>query len=201
MNTFIRFVSTLAPQLEATLHGNQPRFTTPLVATAHTVVAKEHHSTRSQGNIEESLKNYFHYSGSEDMENDIHEPPADDETSILQSVECDAHKHVASVSARMKHRKKVFNKIAASSQKSVKFDTTKEYTFEFYQHLLLFTEPDDIKLDLGRALGQAGLANPLNGQPIQFMAAHKAEKNLEWLWSFDIWHQSLYGLAQQALEK
>jgi hypothetical protein len=44
------------------------------------------------------------------------------------------------------------------------------------------------------------LAPITDGQPIKFMAAHKDPENgqLDELWSFDIWHESLYPYAQAA---
>ena len=77
----------------------------------------------------------------------------------------------------------------------------KKYTFEVYQHLLLFSG-DELKVDLGRAIGKIGLSPPLNGQPIKFMSAYKNTGELSSLWSFDLWHDySLYGLAQPALSE
>jgi hypothetical protein len=223
VNAAIKFISTLAPQLEVTLDGNEPRFITPLVATAHTVLVEDYIRPETEmtdsdaaGSAEwtmeemkertdpklEKLVNYHVYAGSTDMECDVIEPPTDVTTSILQTVEGQSELGESStVSARMKHRKKIFNKIAASRNALPCFRTDQQYTFEFYQHLLIFTDTDDLKLDLGRALGYAGLARPLNGQPIKCMAAHKHSEStaLDTLWSFDIWHHSLYGLAQQAL--
>jgi Protein of unknown function (DUF1769) len=219
VNTFIKFVSTLAPQLEVTLSGNQPRFITPLVATAHTVLVLNH-ETISRNNVIDStttlaedddterLVNYQIYAGSTDMERDIHDPPEDDPTSILPAL-CagdDTNNYYnyyysaasATVASRMKNRKKAFNRNAANRDKEPRFALDKEYCFEFYQHLLLFVEPGDLKLDLGRALGHAGLSQPLNGQPLKFMAAHKSDNELKSMWSFDIWHQAMYSIAQTA---
>jgi len=209
VNTFIKIVSTLAPQLEATLEGNHPRFLTPLVATAQTVQCKD--STQEAVHVPaevipneqvEQLLNYHVYAGSTDMEDYIEEPSASDMASLLQTLEKNVSDDKSSaVSTRMKARKRAFNHIAAKHAPEPVFDLQKEYTFEFYQHLLLFTE-DELQVELGRAIGNIGLAQPLNGQPIKFMGAHKHPETSELssLWSFELWHESLYGSAQQALD-
>lgn len=206
VNSFIRFVSVLAPQLEATLEGDKPRFLTPLVATAQTVQAKPHKSAspgavKPQNDVEDKLVNFAVYAGSSDMEDTIAEPCPTDATSLLQAMGSAKEKKIDSVAARMKNRKKVFNQAAASKASTPVFDLDKEYTFEFYQHLLIFTDDNDLKVDMGRALGKHGLAQALNGQPLKFMAAHRDRStgSFATLWSFDIWHSGLYGYAQRAL--
>lgn len=106
----------------------------------------------------------------------------------------------------MKHRKKVFDRIFSNEEREPTFRTDCEYTFEFYQHLLHF---DSFSLDMGKALGgQHSLVKLLNGQPLKVMAAHqfkastvsgeeKENEQLNWLWSFDIWHESLYRTAAE----
>jgi len=74
-----------------------------------------------------------------------------------------------------------------------------EYCFEFFQHLILF---DKFSLDFPKPVGQHSLKKMLNGQPLRMLAVHqeekgsKVEKNkaeeMTRLWSFDIWHESLY---------
>jgi hypothetical protein len=206
VNSFIRFVSTLAPQLEATLDGSQPRFLTPLVATAQTVMSKDRQMTPGVSSPtidkegEEKLRNYQIYSGALDMEDPIEEPHTRDVSSILQAVVGATQENSSSVSSRMKNRKKVFNKLAASRASDPLFDLDKEYTFEFYQHLLLFNEQDDLQLEMSRPIGNVGLSQALNGQPLKFMSAHKkgGSEELEFLWSFDLWHSALYGYAHVA---
>jgi hypothetical protein len=209
----IKFISLLAPQLEATLDGTQPRFLSPLISTAQTAIAKERRTGASDSQTvavgatadkEEQLRNYKIYSGALDMEDEVEEPSAADPTSLLQAVPQasnydSSHK---SVSARTKMRKTVFNHLAATKAIEPAFDLEKEYTFEFFQHLLIFDEQDELKVDMGRIIGKVGLAKPLNGQPLKFMGAHKHPETskLTSLWSFDLWHSSLYGYAQADLD-
>ena len=208
VNSFIRFVSILAPQLEVTLEGDRPRFLTPLVATAQTVCAKPYISAspgavEPQSETEDKLVNFAIYAGSSDMEDDVVEPCPTDPTSLLQVATASGKdKKIDTVTARMKYRKKVFNQGAASKATTPKFDLNKEYTFEFYQHLLIFDDDTDLMVDMGRTLGKHGLARALNGQPLRFVAAHRdpsATDGLAALWSFEIWHSALYGYAERAL--
>jgi hypothetical protein len=79
---------------------------------------------------------------------------------------------------------------------------SKQYTFEFYQHLLDFG-PDGLAMDLGRPVGKVGLAKVTNGQPLKLMSAWQCPETgrLDALWSFDIWHESLYLYAQKAAKE
>jgi hypothetical protein len=127
------------------------------------------------------------------------------------------------VATRIKHRKKIFNQLyaAANNNNNNKtadhdddhhhhqpvFDVDKVYTFEFYQHLLHFNDADDLKVDVGLGNLRIGLSQPLNGQALQFMAtavhANAVHQQPEGgaveqaLWSFDIWHASLYPRAAE----
>ena len=195
VTSFVKFVSTLAPQLEATLDGDRPRFLTPLVATAHTVMQGELDSPENQ--------NYLDYHP-EDLESHVEEPSSKDTSSLMIDAERDLSKSVADttdsgISGRMKVRKKVYNAIAAQQSPLPKFDLKKQYTFEFYQHLLDFG-PDELAVDMCRPIGKIGLANPTDGQPLKFMSAHRDPETdkLDTLWSFDIWHKSLYENAERA---
>ena len=201
VTTFVKFVSTLAPQLEATLDGDMPRFLTPLVATAHTVlqVGCGEDASPSSTQLE-----YYPL----DLESPVEEPSSKDESSLLVDVErdvVDVRKSVndttnSGTAGRMKLRKKVYNSISASKSPLPKFDLTKEYTFEFYQHLLDFG-PEELAVDMGRPIGKVGLSGPTDGQPLKFMSAYRDPDTdqLDSLWSFDIWHKSLYPHAEQAL--
>ncbi|KAL3940699.1 MAG: hypothetical protein SGARI_000872 [Bacillariaceae sp.] len=186
VNAFIKFISTLAPQLEATLDGEKPRFLSPLVATAHTVLVSHANNTIV----------------SEDMETGIEEPASTDATSVMSKVSNDIvavpDTTTASVGSRMKARKKVFNTLTAKDAMEPRFDTDKEYTFEFYQHLLDFG--DELAVDMGRIGGKVGLAAPTDGQPLKVMGAYRNPDthSLEDLWSFDLWHASLYPYAKAA---
>jgi hypothetical protein len=189
VTAFIKFISTLAPQLEATIDGNKPRFLSPLVSTAHTVLVENGDGQQQQQQ---------QYSSIEEL---LGEPPSVDTTSIMAYIPEAIVIGVpdttrSSVAHRMKVRKKVFNKIASQKLSEPRFDTSKKYTFEFYQHLLDFG-PDGLAVDMGRLAGKVPLAPATDGQPIKIMAAHKDEEGheLDTLWSFDVWHESLYPLA------
>lgn len=205
VSAFIKFVSTLAPQLETTIDGDNPRFLVPLVATAHTVQTKDHAAVVNglKDKVDDHLFNYSVYLGSPDIEEEVHEPPGGDETSIMQSLpegkQGSALSTASSVSSRMKARKKAYNSVSAKKAKEPCFALDKEYTFEFYQHLLIFHEPQ-FTLDMGRPIGKIPLSPVTDGQPIKFMSAHKDSTTgfLDSLWSFDIWHESMYDLARKA---
>jgi hypothetical protein len=211
VSSFIRFVSTLAPQLEASIDGDRPRFLTPLIATAHTCIAKATDNTNvifcqtvnsdDDGNSkeDEKLLNYSIYPGSHDMEKAVEEPPANDPTSLMQVLNnCSTATSGGSVASRMKARKKAFNQVTAQHLEEPKFRLDTEYCFEFYQHLLLFGRDTGLALDMGRPIGKVPLAPCTNGQPIKVMGAHKdpTTGELDTLWSFDIWHESLYEYAK-----
>jgi len=69
-----------------------------------------------------------------------------------------------------------------------------------FQHLLDFSG-DELALDMGR-MGRFPLAQAMDGQPLKIMAAYQNNEEihgeLDALWSFDIFHQSLYPYAQKA---
>lgn len=199
VTSFIKFVSRLAPQLEVELDGNKPRFLTPLVATAHTV---------RQCPLTPSNKKHPNVMMSTDMEEGVEEPSSLDESSVLGLGEeilgatkmSDTSK--SSIGARMKARKKVYNSIAAKKESSLLFKTDREYTFEFYQHLLDFGD-EGLAVDMGRPIGKVGLSQVTDGQPLKFMSAHRdplVEGELDTLWSFDIWHASLFPYAEVAYQ-
>ena len=200
VSSFIKFVSTLAPQLEATINGTTPKFLTPLCATAHTVLCKKVGDEINVGEVnDEKLRNYKIYQGSKDIEASIEEPSSGDPESLMQTLGCkQIDNSNSSTVSRQKARKKALNSIAASKAEDPKFELGKEYTFEFYQHLLMFG--DSFALDMGSVIGKVNLAPCTNGQPLKFMAAAKTDDgDLDYLWSFDIWHQSLFAYAQDAM--
>lgn len=227
VTAFIKFIATLAPQLEATLDGTKPRFLTPLIATAHTVLTSCDKSLRDS---EESDVRDVRFPS--DLEAAISEPSSIDTSSIMLAVtkasESSSSEKVnvpdtsrSSIAGRMKARKKVFNALAAAASydpcKALepRFDTQTEYTFEFYQHLLDFG--DELAVDMGMVGGKVGLAKATDGQPLKIMAAyrdpsrkksdsgientaHNDKLALDTLWSFDLWHESLYPYAEMARE-
>lgn len=194
----IRLISSLAPQLEATF-GSHPRFLTPLVATAHTVAVRDYQEPeivpRLTAAVDERLANYQLYAGSLSMEEELFEPLPDDPHSVLGTV--GTTRRVTTPVAARTARKKHFNALAAKQIEEPCFDTDKEYTFEFCQHMLLLATEDEFKIDAG--FTTIALSPTLDGQPLKIFAAHKHPETgrLEPLWSLDLWHQSLFAVAQE----
>ena len=56
---------------------------------------------------------------------------------------------------------------------------------------------------MGNGIGNLGLAKMTDGQPIKLMSAYQdpMTKELETLWSFDIWEESFFRYAEVALNK
>jgi len=57
---------------------------------------------------------------------------------------------------------------------------------------------------MGKIGGMIPLVQAMDGQPLKIMAAYgESEENqeLDTLWSFDIFHESLYPYAESALEQ
>jgi hypothetical protein len=138
------------------------------------------------------------------MEDAVEEPPSVEAKSVLTAISDDLGVYVpdttnSSVAGRMKARKKIFNALAAKKSSEPRFLTDAEYVFEFYQHLLDFGE--EMAVDLGRVGGKVGLAQATDGQPLKIMAAYQDHdsQELDTLWSFDIWHESLYPYAEMAI--
>ena len=207
----INFFSILAPQLDVSL-DDKPRFLSPLVATAQTVLSANNVSKSDNNSDCRNLKNGdppFKYGDRHvdiDTATDAGEPPSVESSSILSGLSPDIILSISvpdttscSVSRRTSARKKIFNALSSRSQEP-RFDTKKIYTFEFFQHLLDFG--DELALDMGRIGGTVPLAQFLNCQPLKIFAAYKnSEKiqDLEDLWSFNIYHESLYHNSQSAL--
>jgi len=204
--SFIKFITTLAPQLEANVDGNEPRFLTPLVATAHTVLARDSPMKNDEGEGDGGDNSGSNSNFPLDLEEPVEEPAATDPSSmvnemILGDLGMSAYAS-SSVSGRMKARKTVYNEIAYKKPDNAPvFSTEKEYTFEFYQHLLDFKE--ELAIDMGYPIGKVGLAQATDGQPIKIMSAHRNPEtnDLDTLWSFDVWHESLYPFAELAVSE
>jgi hypothetical protein len=90
---------------------------------------------------------------------------------------------------RAKFRKKAFDKLFVQKSQEPMADVSKIYTFEFLQHLVNF---QDFSIELGNMLGSVELGEVLDGQPLQIMAAYGDQL----LWSFDLWHESLWEQAK-----
>jgi hypothetical protein len=121
------------------LDGTKPRFLTPLVATAQTVIVEDDDITKNvdcclppSGNGGRRLKI--------DTEVRLKEPSTIESSSILSDLRTDSSLGInipntttSSVTSRMSVRKNVFNKIAANENSEPRFDVNKIYTFEFFQ--------------------------------------------------------------------
>ena len=192
----ISIISHLAPQLQARLEGDCPRFLSPLASTAQTVI-KQHTEGRGKKHNNEPTAD-------QSIEDDMCEPQPSDPSSLMQVLHQSNDKASLpsdsdNITTRIKTRKKVFDKLYASRNKQPTFDTDTEYTFQFFQHLLLF---NDFALNFPKPIGKHPLHGMLNGQPLKFMAAHQIQEvdtkgkiideQISWLWSFDLWHESLY---------
>lgn len=117
-------------------------------------------------------------------------------------------------SSSVQIRKKAFDAVydrrisqPLSSNASPCFDTDATYTFEFLQHLIDY---NDFSLDFGSIVGKMKLGGALRGQPCRFVAgvttprsgcgrrANQGQsssltlRDLDCLWSFDLWHESLH---------
>ena len=97
VSSAIRLLSTLSPQLEATIDGMQPKFLAPLAATAHSVLqypiveeppSRHGIDTASCPNEKERSRREPRswYRGAKDLEHAVEEPPSDSEHSMLFDV-------------------------------------------------------------------------------------------------------------------
>lgn len=215
VKNFIKLVSIIAPQLDASLDDNKPRFLTPLVATAQTVLCEDDESEKSCDNSNDrNLCNHFpslRYGDRHltiDTRVDLEEPPSLEPSSVLSGLGGDSDLAISipdtisySVTGRSLTRKNVFNALSAKISPEPRFDVHKVYTFEFYQHLLDFG--NELAVDMGRIGGMVPLANAMDGQPLKILAAYRSselEQELDPLWSFDIFHESLYSHAEKAID-
>lgn len=177
----IKLVSIFAPRLKADLDRDKPFVLSPLGSTPQTIHVNEIDETMicSKGvfRAKESIMN-------------IQEEPFHVERK-LQNLRNKSSLSSTSVS-RLKQGKKTFDKLCDKEDKDV-FQTDLVYTFEFLQHLFDYSS---MELNLGGFLGKRKLKNMLNDQPLRIMAAHSKQRedtnyDLKYLWSFDIWHESV----------
>jgi len=196
MKGAISIISHLAPQLQARLDGDCPRFLSPLVSTAQSAMSCQQTDEANDDSIG---------SAGESIEAALSEPQPSDSSSLALVQEL-LHSGAKSkippdsdcITTRIKNRKRAFDKLHAIRSKIPTFDPNSEYTFEFFQHLLLF---DEFALNFVKPIGKHPLHGMLNGQPLKFMAAHQIQERdnkskvvgeeMRWLWSFDLWHESL----------
>lgn len=181
-------MSRLAPQLQSRLEGDCPRLLSPLCSTAQTAQMKSNQTTDAD----------------EDLESELQEPHPSAPSSLIQSLPKSKMVNRSTLldsdnKARIKNRKKVFDELHSNGSVEPSFCPQSEYCFEFYQHLILF---DKFALDFPKPVGQRSLKKMLNGQPLRILAMHQEQKQtktkemnnekMTTLWSFDIWHETLY---------
>lgn len=188
----VLLMSRLAPQLQSRLEGECPRFLSPLCSTAQTAYIQKSNQTTD---------------ADEDLEYELQEPHPSAPSSFMQSLpQSRMENHPtfldSDIKARIKKRKKAFDKLHSNGSVEPSFCPQSEYYFEFFQHLILF---DKFALDFPKPVGQHSMKKMLNGQPIKVLAMHQqrkknkeehiTEEKMTTLWSFDIWHESLYADA------
>jgi len=178
----------LSPQLILDFDGKTPKFLSPLASAAQTVKADD---------ITDSGETTRPPNTSNSIELPMTEPDPADPRSLHQCLLRSGNnqslpKSSGTTQSRMKARKKAFDRNFSRKEQEPRFDPNKEYSFEFFQHLLHF---EDFSLDLGIG-GRHKLAGVLNNQPLKCMAARyrldrSGYDDLDYLWAFDIWHKSL----------
>mmetsp|Transcript_23510 Transcript_23510/g.55353 ORF Transcript_23510/g.55353 Transcript_23510/m.55353 type:complete len:368 (-) Transcript_23510:1086-2189(-) len=213
VKSFIKFISVLAPQLDASLDVNKPRFLTPLLATAQTVLSEDADLKETCGkrnNVNADSPSHLLRDNGHSLKitskSGLREPASLEPSSVLSCLRTRERDlgisipdtTLSSTTDRAKVRKKIFNALCATESEEPRFDCNKTYTFEFYQHILEFSQ---FAVDMGSIGGMIPLTPAMDGQPLKIMAAHrknKKSKELESLWSFDIFHESLYRDAEMA---
>ena len=190
----VKVAGVFSPRIDANLECSHPRILTPLCSTAQTI-------TRHGNGLSPRL-------------DELHEEPCiDSDTSLVVDL-CGLSPNKQSnnasndVQRRKRYSDAVYDKRVESivdcsgrqsSATSPCFDTDAEYTFEFLQHLIDY---NDLSLDLGRVVGKVKLGAALRGQPVRFISAAVKQrgsseskeltlKDVDCLWSFDLWHKSL----------
>ena len=195
----VKVAGVFSPRMDADLECAHPRILSPLCSTAQTILVLRRNG---RGGV------------SRHLEAPLVEPPINSDASIVKDLhKSSANDHSSDVTQRVQRRKSTFDAIydahidshANSSSRvnaSPCFDPDAEYTFEFLQHLVDY---NDLSLDLGRVIGKVGLGGALRGQPARFVSVVKQRRdanpypdesqwnleNLDFIWSFDLWHKSL----------
>jgi hypothetical protein len=177
----------------------------PLQSCHHPlVVADKTAATTTVVMVEDKQNNVVGCWADESIENEINEPQSSDPTSVLQHLLHSKTEYYSlppdsdCIATRVKARKRAFDILRVRQDTTLTFDPNRVYTFEFFQHLLLF---DEFAIHFMKPIGMRPLRNILDGQPLKFMAAHQTTRNsfmggeddeMSYLWSFDLWHESLY---------
>lgn len=204
----VRVAGFFSPRMDGDLECANPRILSPLCSTAQTV-----YMTRGNENSLEGGRSGTSLDG-------IHsEPHPHSRESLAYNLKkTSVKKSGTSVQYRKRAFDAVYDERVeslqskanqmessrANSNDSPCFDPSAEYTFEFLQHLVDYNE---LSLDLGMALGKMRIGGAMRGQPIRLLAGLRSENNfkkngnqtncplkledLNCLWSFDLWHESL----------
>lgn len=200
LSSAVKVAGVFSPRIDADLECSHPRILTPLCSTAQTIIR--------------------HDNGLSPRLDGLHEEPCiDSDTSLvfdlcgLSPLSAPSPKKKSNnanndVQSRKRYSDAVYDKrvesiadcsVRQTSATSPCFDTDAEYTFEFLQHLIDY---NDLSLDLGRVVGKVKLGAALRGQPVRFISAAVKQrgsseskelklKDVDCLWSFDLWHKSL----------
>ena len=218
LKSAVSIISLFAPQLQANFDGGAlqdvkgPSFLSPLGSTPQVVMVQEPGKEMLSSAIGKDGRMFVHRRhANQSIELRMEEPMHEQHTLVGQhnlqkngKFDSSGNGSTSSQSQqRAGARKKLFDKLYAKSDTSVSFVPGKIYTFEFLQHLLNF---DTFSLDLGMG-GKMDLCHTLSGQPLRAMGAclrmnnneggemdknDKPKAELQYIWSFDIWHQGLY---------
>jgi len=190
----VKVAGVFSPRIDVDLECSHPRILTPLCSTAQTIIR--------------------HDNGLSPRLDGLHEEPCIDSNTSLVVDLCGLSPNKQSnnasndVQSRKRYSDAVYDKRVEyiadcsghqTSSTSPCFDTDAEYTFEFLQHLVDY---NDLSLDLGRVVGKVKLGAVLRGQPVRFISAAVKQrgsseskeltlKDVDCLWSFDLWHKSL----------
>lgn len=223
-------IKRLAPENELHLEGSKPRYLMPVVTAAQTLQVKSKSANDDTSTDDQGLVRHdgqFFYDSAYDsynaiytsnsileMEQDWQEPHATHHRSLVHQVNSQDAANSPSVldnsKKNQKFRKSYFNKHLSErwqeteqEENAYHFTTDKEYMFEFYEHMVIFDRPElslDLKVPLLRHIP---IAPCTDGQPMQFMSAVRqgGGGDLEFLWNFEVWHESLYPLASQGEER
>jgi hypothetical protein len=177
VNGAIGMIRVLAPALEARLNCDRPRFLCPLVSTAqgvmmsslpiqscrHPLVADKTATTTVV--MVEDKSNVVGCWADECIENEINEPQSSDPTSVLQHLLHSKTEYYSlppdsdCIATRVKARKRAFDILRVRQDTTPTFDPNRVYTFEFFQHLLLF---DEFAIQFIKPIGMRPLRNILD---------------------------------------
>jgi hypothetical protein len=195
----VKVAEVFSPRMDADLECAHPRILSPLCSTAQTIIV-----SRKSG--EEYVSPL--------LDAPLAEPPSHSDASLVKDLKKSSAKdHSNDATCHVQQRKAVFDEVydahfdqqangSSRAHTSPCFDPDAEYTFEFLQHLVDY---NDLSLDLGRIIGKVKLGGGLRGQPARFVSAVKKQRstnpspdgsqynlaNLDFIWSFDLWHKSL----------